>query len=60
MDPLELNKDAKIDNNDLTQQPAQTNSPETGDISMDQTVESVQPEMPETEKIPDENVPESV
>lgn len=60
MDPLELNKDAKIDNNDLTQQPAQTNSPETGDISMDQTVESVQPEMPETEKIPDENVPETV
>lgn len=44
MDPLELNKDAEIVDNDLTQQPDQTNSQVTEELPAKEPAKTVQPE----------------
>lgn len=44
MDPLELNKDAEIADNDLTQQPDQTNPQVTEELPANEQTEVVQPE----------------
>jgi hypothetical protein len=44
MDPLELNKDAEIADNDLTQQPDQTNSQVAEELPAKEPAKTVQPE----------------
>jgi len=44
MDPLELNKDAEIEQNDLTQENKPITSPENGDATLNQPAEVTQPE----------------
>ncbi len=44
MDPLELNKDAEIVDNDLTQQPDQTNPQVTEELPVNEPAKTVQPE----------------
>lgn len=61
MDPLELNKDAEIADNDLTQQPDQTNPQVTEELPVNEQTEVVQPgDEVETAVTPEVAVSEAV